>query len=1379
MDKGDDRDDDAGDSSRDDADDKDEDEEDEEEEEEEEEEEHLAPTDSTIVIPTDELVSPPEGTESVERLLAMPTLSSSPLASLSPPSVGERLARCTDPAACPSPPPVPSPLLPSSRCPTQIQTLRLASTQALIDAVTAAIPSPPLPPPLYIPSPVDRRDDIPDIEMPPRKRLCLSTLGSRYEIKESSTARPTRDRGIDYGDTWVDPAETVPEIVPMIMGEVNTRVTELAELYEHDTQDLYALLEDAQDSRSRISQRVAMDSQRVKFATCTLLDAALTWWNSQIRSLGPDAYSMTWEVLKKKMPDKYCLHGEIKKLEIELWNLKFAANETEKIDKYISRLPDNIYESVKASKPKTLDETIELANDLMDHKLRTYAERQTNNTRNADNSFRINHGHQQQPLKRQNVAKFYIMGTCEKKPYSGNLPKCTKCHFHHNGLCTQKCHKFNKVGHFARNYRSSGNTNVANAQRNNGANPKGNGCFECGALGYFKRDCPKLKNKDGGNVNAQGWVSFISTAFSSLIGIVLTPLGNSYDVELADGKIVGVDTIMRGCTLNFLNHPFNVDLMPVELGSFDVIIGRDWLRRCHAVIVCDENLISAKKEEDKTEGKQLKDVPVVRDFPKVFPEDLPGLPPARPVEFQIDLIPGAAPVARAPYRLAPSKMKELSKQLQELSDKDFIRPSSSPWGAPALFVKKKDRPFRMCIELTVKNRYPLLRIDDLFGQLQGSDIYSKIDLRSGYHQLKVREQDIPKTTFRTRYGYYDFQVMPFGLTNAPAVFMDLMNRVYKPYKKEHEEHLKAILELLKKEKLYAKFSKCEFWIPKVQFLSHVIDSRCIHVDPAKIESIKDWASPKTPTEIRQFLGLAGYYQSAPILALPEGSEDFVVYYNASHKGLGAILMQREKVIAYASRQINVYKKNYTTHNLELGSVVFALKIWRHYLYGTKCTMFTDHKSLQHILDQKTLNMRQRRWLELLSDYDCVIRYHPGKANLVANALSRKERIEPLRELVTLPRRLKIRNYARIPQVEVFYPSRLELPQELVRVHHTFHVSNLKKCYADEPLVMPLEGIHVDDKLQLVEEPVEIMEREIKRLKRSQIPLVKVCWNSQRGPEFTWEREDSFKQKYPQLFTNRALSSTTRYLLKRRKVLVVSGMPKQPRIPLVEFSYNNSYHTSIKCAPFETLYVRKCRSPVIWTEVRESQLIGPEIVQKMTEKIIQIKERLKTARSRQKSYANKRRKPLEFKVGDRVLLKVSPWNGVVRFGKKGKLAPRYVGPFEIVECVRPVAYRLKLPQELSCVHDTFHVSNLNKGLAEPDVQVPLDEIEIDENLHFVEEHIEIVERDVKKLKRRRIPLVKVPWNSRQGAEYNWERKDQFRKKYSHLFTEPVPSSSVTT
>ncbi|GKC38945.1 putative reverse transcriptase domain-containing protein, partial [Tanacetum coccineum] len=771
----------------------------------------------------------------------------------------------------------------------------------------------------------------------------------------------------------------------------------------------------------------------------------LSQWIEKMESVfhisGHDAaYAMTWRTFKKKLMDKYCPNGEIKKLKIELWNLKvrgndvaaytqhfqelalictkFFVDETAKIDKYIGGLPDNIHGNVMSVRPKTLDFAIELANDLMDQKLRTYAKRQNENKRKADDSSRNNH--QQQPHKKK--CKRYGQNFINH-PF--NIDATTDCRI---------------------------NTN------NNNKNQKAGECYECGNTGHMKRDCPKLKNHRNGNGNgtAQGRAyvlggrdaspdsnvitctfllnnryakilfdtgvdrSFVSSTFSALIDITPTTLENHYDVELADGKIIRVNTIIRDCTLNFMNYPFNIDLMPVPLAQEYLSKG------------CDIFLahITTKEAKDESEGKRLEDVPIVRDFPEVFPEDLLGIPPARQVEFQIDLVPGAAPVARATYRLAPSEMKELAEQLQGLSEKGFIRPSSSPWGAPVLFVKKKDGSFRMCIDhcelnkLTVKNRYPLPRIDDLFDQLQGSSVYSKIDLRSGYHQLRVREEDIPKTAFRTRYRHYEFQVMPFSLTNAPAVFIDLMNRVCKPYldkfvivfiddiliylkkKEEHEEHLKLILELLKKEELYAKFSKCEFWIPKVQFLGHVIDSKGIHVDPANIKSIKDWASPKSATEIRRFLGLADYYRrfiegfskiakpmtkltqktvkfdwgekeevafqlikqklcSAPIMALPKGSENFIVYCDASHKGLGAVLMQNEKVIAYASRQLKIYEKNYTTHDLELGVVVFALKMWRHYLYGTRCTLFTDHKSLQHILDQKELNMRHRRWLELL------------------------------------------------------------------------------------------------------------------------------------------------------------------------------------------------------------------------------------------------------------------------------------------------------------------------------------------------------------------------------------------------------------------------------
>ncbi|GJZ51166.1 putative reverse transcriptase domain-containing protein [Tanacetum coccineum] len=394
-----------------------------------------------------------------------------------------------------------------------------------------------------------------------------------------------------------------------------------------------------------------------------------------------------------------------------------------------------------------------------------------------------------------------------------------------------------------------------------------------GQQGHYRSDCLKLKDQNCGNKvgNKNGVGKARGKAYVLGRGEANPDLNVvkdvSYAVKLADERISETNTVLRGCTLGLLGHPFNIDLMLVELGSFDVIIGMDWLANHHALIVCDEKIVRILYGDE---------VLIVQEY-------FPGLPPMRQVEFQIDLVPGVAPVARAPYSLAPSELQELSTQLQELFDKGFIRLSSSHWGAPVLFVKKKDGSFRMCIEyrelnkMTVKNRYPLPRINDLFDQLQGSKVYSKIDLRFSYHQLIVREEDIPKTSFRTRYGHYEFQVMPFGLTNASAIFMDLMNRVWKSYldkfvivfiddifiysksEEEHAEHLKLILELLKKEELYAKFSKCDFWLSRVQFLGYMIDSEGIHVDLAKIESIKDWASPKTLTEIHQFLGLAGNY----------------------------------------------------------------------------------------------------------------------------------------------------------------------------------------------------------------------------------------------------------------------------------------------------------------------------------------------------------------------------------------------------------------------------------------------------------------------------------------------------------------------------------------
>nr|GEY61435.1 putative reverse transcriptase domain-containing protein [Tanacetum cinerariifolium] len=623
--------------------------------------------------------------------------------------------------------------------------------------------------------------------------------------------------------------------------------------------------------------------------------------------------------------------------------------------------------------------------------------------------------------------------------------------------------------------------------------------------------------------------------------------------------------------------------MPIELGTFDVIIGMDWLVEQDNIIVCGKRVVHVpyKNKTLVVEGdrgaSRLKVISCIKA--KKFIER---------VEFRIDLAPGAAPgtapVAHTPYQLAPSEMKELAKQLQELSKKGFIRPSSSPWEAPMLFVKKNDRSFRMCIDykelnnLTVKNRYPLSKIYDLFDQLQGSSVYSKIDLRTGYHQLRIREEDIPITAFRTRYGHYEFRVMPFSLTNAPSVFMDLMNRVCKPYldkfvivfiddiliyskdKEEHVEHLKTILELLKKEQLYTKFSKCHFWLESVQFLGHVIDSEGIHVDPAKIAAIKNWATPMTPTEVRQFLGLAGYYRR------------FIEGFSLISKPLTK-LTQKNKKFEWETETKEAFQ---TLKQKLCCAPILAL----------------PEGSDDFV----------RRWIELLSDYDCEIRYHPGKANVVADSLSQKER-EPIRVkalVVTVcpslhdqicnaqskemeKKNVKAENLGRLikPIFEIrpdgmrdskftsrfwrslqealgtrldmstaYHPEtdgqsertiqtledmlracvidfgerivpvayKLELPRELQGFHNTFHVSNLKKCLSDESLSIPLDEVQLDDKLHFIEEPAEIMDRKVKRLKQSHIPIVKVRWNSHRGPEYTWEREDQMKSKYPYLFT---------------------------------------------------------------------------------------------------------------------------------------------------------------------------------------------------------------------------------------------------------------------
>ncbi|GJW57362.1 putative reverse transcriptase domain-containing protein [Tanacetum coccineum] len=924
---------------------------------------------------------------------------------------------------------------------------------------------------------------------------------------------------------------------------------------------------------------------------------------------------------------------------------------------------------------------------------------------------------------------------------TGTWPKCTTCNSYHapGGPC-RTCYNCNRLGHLAKDYRSvPRNVNPVNAR-----NPP---------VRYFATTL----------FDSGADYSFVSTTFITLLGLEPSDLGFKYEIEIARGQLVEIDKVIKGCKLEIEGHIFSIDLIPFGHGSFDVIIVRIPLPDGKVLRVVGERpyekarlLMSAKASDKKQE-----EILVVRDFPEVFSDDLSGLPPIREIEFQIELTPGATPVAKSPYRLALSELEELSGQLKELQDKGFIPPNSSPWRAPVLFVKKKDGSFRMCIDyrelnkLTVKNRYPLPRIDDLFDQL-------------------------------TRYGHFEFTVMIFGLTNTPAIFMDLMNRICRPYldkfmivfiddilicsktQEEHVEHLRLVLELLKKEKLYAKFSKCEFWLREVRFLGHVINGNGIHVDPSKIEAVKNWKAPRTPTEVRLFLGLARFYRrfienfskisksitiwthkrktfnwceeqeyafqtlkdklcNAPVLTLPDGSEDFLVYCDAFGIGLGCVLMQRGKVIAYASRQLKIHENNYTTHDLELGVVVFALKIWRHYLYGTKSFIYTDHKSLQHIFSQKELNMRQRRWIELFSDYDYKIRYHSGKVNVVADALSRKERVNPKRvRAMNMILQSSIKDRILMAQKEAVDES-AGLQKGLDEMTK---LRNNRALYYLDRIWVPLKG---DVRILIMDE-------------------------AHRSKYFVHLREIGIMMYYDlrdRYWWPRMKKDIAEYVSRCLTCLKVkaehqrpSGLLQQPKIPI--WKWEGIFMNFVTKLPktssgHDTIWVivnRLTKSAHFLPMCKDYKMerlailylneIVARHVQETTKKISQIKDRLKAARNRQKSYAYKRRKPLEFSVG-------------------------------------PVAYMLDLHEELDGVHDTFHMSDLKKCLADPTLQVPLDEIRVDDKLNFVEEHVEIMEREFKKLKRSRIAIVKVRWNSKRGHEFTWEREDQMKLKYPHLFS----------
>ncbi|GJV41956.1 putative reverse transcriptase domain-containing protein [Tanacetum coccineum] len=704
--------------------------------------------------------------------------------------------------------------------------------------------------------------------------------------------------------------------------------------------------------------------------------------------------------------------------------------------------------------------------------------------------------------------------------------------------------------------------------------------------------------------------------------------------------------IVRGCRLELESHTFIIDLIPFGHGSFDVIIGIDWLSNLRAKIVCfektvqillsNEDILEVHRERlggnlkllktMKVNDPKLEDIPVVREFPGVFPEDLSGLPPSREVEFCIYLIPRAIPVAKSPYRLEPRDMQELSNQLKELQ-KMVSCDLALYLGKPQSCLLR-----RRMVHSPYLDKFVIVFIDDIL--------------------------------------------------------------IYSMFKEEHEVHL----ELLEKEKLFERFLKCKFWLEEG--------------DEQEIALLR----------------LKDMLCDALILALPKGADDFVVYNDASKQGKANVvadaLSMKERLKPRRARAMSM-----TIHSSIKARILESQR-----------EASKDVNALVEMLKGLDKHLERKEDGRLYS-------VHPGADKMYYD----------LRGLYWWPG---------IKKDIAMYVSKC-LTFSKVKAEHQKPSGLLQQLEIPE---WKWENIIIDfiNKLPRTSRRNDSIWVIIDRLTKSTHFLaISEDYKTRDLQDSLRTRLDLSIAYHPETDSQSEPTIQTLEDMLRACVIDVGGN-WDTHLPLVEFSYNNGYYSSVKCAPFEALYGRRYRTPIAWAEVGESKLFGPNIVQEITDKIMQIKERLKAARDRQKSYADHHRKPLEFSVSDKVLLKVSPRKGMVRFGKRSKLSPRYVRPFEIVERVGPVAYRLRLPQDLVGVHDTFHVSNMQKCLADVNLHVPLKEVKIDNKLHFIKQPMEIMDCEVKKLKKRRIPIVKVRWNSRRGPEITWEREDEMKRKYPQLF-----------
>ncbi|GAU44000.1 hypothetical protein TSUD_91790 [Trifolium subterraneum] len=1089
--------------------------------------------------------------------------------------------------------------------------------------------------------------------------------------------------------------------------------------------------------------------EKVTFATRFLRGAACNWWEGVRAYMTASQMEMTWANFRRLFIDHYIPESYRMSMERELIELKqgskSVAEYTSKFNELVRYVADSDDAPTEAWKIKKYRFGLraDIAHDVSMQQVASLGEL-------IQKSYHAESGLEARRKERFEKGKHNV-------PQKSH-PACPECGMFHHGECV-----------------------------------KGKGvCFHCKQPGHYKNECPKLHGSGGssGTTKSKGRVY-------------------SLDGEQA-----------RGCAEKNLYVPIDLNAESRALTAL--------LQNTHQLIQylgAENKCFSIMFTISSESSLSPSDIPIVREYLDVFPEEINSLPPEREIEFSIDLVPGSQPISIAPYRMSPLELRELKSQLEDLLQKHFIRPSVSPWGAPVLLVKKKDGTMRLCIDyrqlnkVTIKNKYPLPRIDDLLYQLRGATIFSKIDLRSGYHQIRIRTSDVSKTAFRTRYGHYEFLVMPFGLTNAPAIFMDYMNRIFQPYldkfvvifiddiliyskdPQEHAEHLRIVLNILREKQLYAKFSKCEFWLTEVKFLGHVISQGGVSVDPSKVEAVLNWERPRTVSEIRSFLGLAGYYRrfilgfseialpltrltrkgaafvwdelcenifnllkqkltSAPVLVIPDPDKKYVVYCDASNKGLGCVLMQEGAVVAYASRQLKPREENYPTHDLELTAIIFALKIWRHHLYGVQFALYSDHKSLRYLFDQKELNMRQRRWMEYLKDFDFELNYHPGKANVIVDALSRKalyaseilmhqcglyekfrdmnlsvtywkggvklNRIEltcDLRSTISsaqekdmdLQRRIGKPEFTVADDGVIQFENRICVPNDAdlkrlileeahksgfsIHLGSTKMYHDLKKNYwwpnmkteiAEfvsrcivcqqvkiehqkpagplQPLEIPewkWEHITMDfvtglprnqkgeDSIWVIVDQLtksahfiavkstykasryaEIFLEEIVKLHGVPLSIV-----SDRDPTFTSHFWRAFQKamgtrlrmstsNHPQTDGQSERTIQTLEDMLRACVLEEGGNWSK-HLHLVEFAYNNSYHASIGMAPYEALYGRKCRTPLCWTEVGDKGVLGPDIIQETTLKIKSVKEHMRVAQSRQKSYDDNRRRPIEF------------------------------------------------------------------------------------------------------------------------------------------------------